>query len=293
MASEPDVKFRADVEYLQAQTDKIRTEITKLQKELNDRSDKFRSFVIESVKVLGAVILGVGGTIAAFTGYQLSEVKKEKADLDLQQKSYEIERKAKEIGKLEADVKRLEGERAKSREALDRMRAEITSSQAELNAVQDRLTQIATKGNQAETAKALESAEGIFSRVDDQLRRAQDQIRPAAPVRVSAQAPAMAAGELAPYVKRLFGATPLERWSAFDYIVRNFSSDPRLVPELLDAGEKNFVNQNGVFHVLTILDSVSREQLLAEKARVKSFAERARQIGPKSAERAGRIVAKL
>jgi hypothetical protein len=76
-------KLAAEVELLRAQIKKT------------DRDAK-PSGVLASLseigKVVGAVILGLGGTMAAITGYQSAELRKEKMELDMQKIASELEK---------------------------------------------------------------------------------------------------------------------------------------------------------------------------------------------------------
>ncbi|HEV2839861.1 MAG TPA: acyl carrier protein [Chthoniobacterales bacterium] len=66
---------------LQAEIDHIKAQTAKVDAERKSSQRSWRHFVVEGVKVVGAVVIGVGGFMAAFTGYQLAEVKKEKTEL--------------------------------------------------------------------------------------------------------------------------------------------------------------------------------------------------------------------
>lgn len=105
----------------QAETDLIRAQIAKLERESQPAA--FGSRLLELIKLGGSLILGAGGVIAAITGYQMSEVKKERVEFEFEQKQAELktlndqyqQRKA-DYDKLGADLKALSNsldERAK------------------------------------------------------------------------------------------------------------------------------------------------------------------------------------
>src|SRR5262245_53676097 len=76
-------RLEAEILNIQAQTAKAQAEAAKLELEKKNLTGSWRDFTIEAVKVASAVILGLGGITAAITGYQLSEVRKEKAELEI------------------------------------------------------------------------------------------------------------------------------------------------------------------------------------------------------------------
>ena len=73
-----------DEQLKQAQIDKINAEAKKLERETDlIRNHAWSSFWSEAVKVLGGVVLGVGGVIVAYTQYEVSELKAKIAKDDL------------------------------------------------------------------------------------------------------------------------------------------------------------------------------------------------------------------
>lgn len=244
MASEADFKMKADVEFLQAQTEKIRAEIAKLQKDLKDR----KTFFFEVIKVVGALVLGVGGTIAAFSGYQLSEVKKERADFEAKKTIEVIEEKNKEAKKLDTQLKALVTQRDVTAVELKELSDLLVGLKAEIAASQD-IAQ--SKSNtQGEGEKALNNISDRIQEVDSQLKRTVVQVsEPSPPASTMKAKPAVsaatAAGDITKLAQGLFEDTPQERWLAFDRLSRHFVSDPTLVPKLLGAGEQRMENKMG------------------------------------------------
>lgn len=296
MTDEADVKLKADVEFLHAQTEKIRAEIQKMQKEIGDRSDRLRSFLIESVKVVGAIVLGAGGAIAAFSGYQLSEVKRERTELEIEKKVALVEKKTSEIRQLEQQAKVLESKRAQAEADLVAISSRIAGMKGELSAIQEQLPG-GGRGGQAQAAKALERVDGLFVGVESSLKKATEQVSvpklapDAAAVRKPQ--PTVSGMELDATVAKLFADSPQERVAALDRLTGQFHSDPRLVAAVVKIGGQNLGNRNGIFHALTILNNASREQLLAEASAVREFVGKASENGPKSKERANRVLEKL
>lgn len=77
-------KLEAEIANLQAQTAKIDEERRSLSK-------SWRDWLPETIKVVGALVLGAGGVTAAITGYQMSEVKKERTDFEIVRAKSELD----------------------------------------------------------------------------------------------------------------------------------------------------------------------------------------------------------
>lgn len=77
-------KLQAEIAYLQAQASKLQSEEKKLGKTRGQ-------WVVDGVKVIGALILGAGGVIATFTGYQLTELRKERMQLEIDRQGQQLD----------------------------------------------------------------------------------------------------------------------------------------------------------------------------------------------------------
>ena len=77
-------KVEAEVAYLQAQASKLQAEEKKLGRTRG-------AWVVDGVKVIGALILGAGGVIATFTGYQLTELRKERMQLEIDRQVQQLD----------------------------------------------------------------------------------------------------------------------------------------------------------------------------------------------------------
>jgi len=75
---------------LAAEVELLRAQIKKTDKEA--KPGGLLAGLSEVAKVVGAVILGLGGTMAAITGYQSAELRKEKMELDMQKTAGELEK---------------------------------------------------------------------------------------------------------------------------------------------------------------------------------------------------------
>jgi hypothetical protein len=156
-------KIEAEIVNLQAQTAKIDTERTSLKK-------SWRDWVLEAIKVVGALVLGAGGITAAITGYQLSEVKKERTDL--------------EITKSQARLDELKAQKDATQQQLTSIKAEIEALQTSLEAARkaktdnagfldDAINRAADIGRSVATTNAqLRSADGsglVLHKLSDYL----------------------------------------------------------------------------------------------------------------------------
>jgi chromosome segregation ATPase len=96
----------------QAETELIRAQIAKLERE--GQPSPFSIRLVEVIKVVGSLILGLGGVTAAITGYQMSEIKNARLELEYAQKQAQLEglnvqyeRRRADYEKLSEDLKRL------------------------------------------------------------------------------------------------------------------------------------------------------------------------------------------
>lgn len=106
-------KLEAEIVNLQAQTAKIDTEKDNLRK-------SWRDWIVETIKVVGALVLGAGGITAAITGYQISEVKKERTDF--------------EVIKAKAELDDLNLQKVSTQQQLASIKAEVEALQTSLEA---------------------------------------------------------------------------------------------------------------------------------------------------------------
>jgi hypothetical protein len=140
-------KLEAEIVNLQAQTAKIDAEEKNLRK-------SWREWILEATKIVGALVLGVGGITAAITGYQISEVKKERTDF--------------EIVKEKAELEDLRLQKASTQQQLASIKAEVGGLQASLESART-----AKSDKQGLLADAINRAAAIgtaVARTDAQLR---------------------------------------------------------------------------------------------------------------------------
>lgn len=134
-------KLEAEIFMLRAQAKKAFADAEKAEAERAALKRGWHEWFLEAVKIIGAIALGAGGVTAAITGYQISEVKKERMDLEV----------------------------AKGKLAIDELNAQRTSALGELAKIQARADALATnlqaaRGNSQIPNPRLEAA--ISSAVD-------------------------------------------------------------------------------------------------------------------------------
>jgi chromosome segregation ATPase len=148
-------KIEAEIANLQAQTAKIEAERKNITKSWHD-------FVIETVKITGALILGAGGAIATITGYQAAEVKREKIELEITRNNEQLQSSKKELKDNEKQIAIFNKQKIETQQQLSQIKIELASLQENLK--QERDSQ--TSNNKDIIDKAIATAEGIESKVD-------------------------------------------------------------------------------------------------------------------------------
>jgi hypothetical protein len=122
-------KMEAEIANLKAQASKAAADAAKAEAEGKAFHKTWRDWSLEAIKLFGALALGGGGVFAAITGYQLSEIKKERTDL-------EITKKSEELKNLEAKKAATDSAVKEAQEQLMAMKGEVESLQTSLRAVQ-------------------------------------------------------------------------------------------------------------------------------------------------------------
>lgn len=170
MPTESQAKIDADILLVHAQTEKLRAELAAINAERQSKNPKFGGFLIESIKVIGALILGAGGVIAAFSGYQLSEVKKERYELDA--------RKAlEEANRTKLEVATLNSERNKAQESFNAISSQLAATQTEFTRLNASLSELKNQSVRGQKSVALESAIASAQQLETRVGAAGDSAR--------------------------------------------------------------------------------------------------------------------
>jgi chromosome segregation ATPase len=131
-----------------AELDLLRAQIEKLDREA--QPPPVLVTVTDLVKILGAMILGAGGVTAAITGYQASEVKKERMELAFEKKQGELRALDEQFRQRQADFDKLGADLAALGQVVDTRAAEYSGVVKNVEQVQEQL--VALRGDVASTA---------------------------------------------------------------------------------------------------------------------------------------------
>jgi DNA repair exonuclease SbcCD ATPase subunit len=151
MPGPTDVKLLAEAKYFEAQTAKLQEELTELRK-----PKRFWSFAVESTKVFGAVVLGLGGVLTAFTGYQLSEAKKEHIEAQIEKREIDLQKLEQVYAATQKDQEN----------RLATARAQLASIQTDLEALKIQIT-ASTSAAKPELAPVITKTEAAQKAVKD------------------------------------------------------------------------------------------------------------------------------
>jgi acyl carrier protein len=163
-------KLRAEIDHIKAQTVQAAAETAKADAERESSRKTWYYWTIEGVKVIGAIAIGIGGFIAAFTGYQLAEAKKERMEAAVEKAELALEKikvEAANLARKNADLDRA-GDAAKAQ--LDGIGKRLRELQAKL---------MAAKIEPAADAAALDAAIAQTSEIRAGVNSAKTDLRAA------------------------------------------------------------------------------------------------------------------
>jgi chromosome segregation ATPase len=143
-----------------AEIDLIRAEIAKLERE--SRPAPFAALT-DVIKVVGSLILGLGGVTAAVTGYQMSEIKKERTELAFEKKQAELEALEAQYLQRKAAYDKLGTELAELDRSLQSRQNEFAETAASVQRIREQLValrdEVSRRGQlSADASKRLELA---------------------------------------------------------------------------------------------------------------------------------------
>ena len=84
-------------------------------------------------------------------------------------------------------------------------------------------------------------------------------------------------------VDRMFDAEKQVRIAATTEVVRQWSTDPQIVPKVIDFASSRLSNQSGIINALVVLREAPSDSLRANAAELGSFLEKAKANGPQTA----------
>lgn len=94
-------------------------------------------------------------------------------------------------------------------------------------------------------------------------------------------------------IEELFSPKASTRGTAYNIIMTYYGRSSDLVPALLDYANLHLDNQNGIYNTLVVLGHLNYDRLSTDIAAIRSFAEKTKDIGPKTADRAQKILERL
>lgn len=259
-------KEQLEQELLAAQKEKVLAEIAILRK-----STPFT----EAIKVFGSMVLGVGGAIAAFAGFQLAEVKAEK---------YKLEADAAQVARDNAktEIETLTGSRDTLRKESDELIQRIEVTKKVYASLSDKLRIAQEQAQTQEAASTLQELQQNVNAADIELRASLPIV-----IATASSVP------LDSVIEKLFSPTASVRGAAYDELMARFSNSSDLVPKLINYAEGHMDNQNGVYNALVVLSHLDHRKLQSDLAAIRVFANQARAIGPRTSERSDKVLERL
>lgn len=217
---------------------------------------------------LVAIAVAVTGIVAQGVLYQIKSANAERNLNEANEKVNATNRKA-----------------ALLNQTLDSLATEVASLEAakiaalkELERISDKISQNQTAGNMNITAiKEDINAAAINLRAST---------KPGQQERVSRKPLNIA-------IEELFSPKAGTRGTAYNIIMTYYGNSPELIPSLLSYGNQHLDNENGIYNTLVVLGHLYYDRKSADLAAIRDFAEKAKNIGPKTADRAQKILERL
>lgn len=94
-------------------------------------------------------------------------------------------------------------------------------------------------------------------------------------------------------IEELFSPKASTRGTAYNIIMTYYGGSSDLVPALLDYANTHLDNQNGIYNTLVVLGHLNYDRMSTDVAAIRSFAEKTKDNGPKTADRAQKILERL
>lgn len=91
-------------------------------------------------------------------------------------------------------------------------------------------------------------------------------------------------------IERMFDAEKQVRIAATTELVRQWSTDPKIVPQVIDFASSRLSNQSGIINALVVLREAPSEGLRANAAELGPFLEKAKANGPQTAALVAEVV---
>lgn len=264
----PTEKEDLELDLLKAQKEKTLAEINVLRR---------TTPVAESVKVFGSMILGVGGVMAAIAGFQFAEVKAEKARNEMTKIEVARDKLNEEVKSLELKKSDLAQENQKLQEDIQTYKTSIAKTNTDLEKLSDMLStpELASNPELNDVRQGL-NATGIELRTTSSLVK-----------------DSSANADMNTLIQGLFSSEASVRGKSYEKLMSQYSSSEDLTPALLNYANAHKNNQNGIYNTLVVLSHADNKALRDQSNAVRDFAESVRSIGPRTSERADKLLSRL
>lgn len=260
-----DDKVRLECELLSAQRDKAQAETAVLRR---------TTPAVEAIKVLGSMVLGIGGAVAGIAGFQFAQVTAEKYKQEAAVAKKDLDSAKNELTSV-----------LKSKDIAQRERADLVAqadiARRELATISDRLA--SARARSSGLTESLRDLQQLASEANINLRASA----------VVATRASKSGADLNSEIEQLFASQAEKRGAAYEVLMTQFSQDPQLVPDLLRYAQQHLSNGNGVYNTLVVLSHIDKAALKTNEEAVRQFAEQARSVGPRTSERADKMLARL
>ncbi|MFZ5505554.1 MAG: hypothetical protein ACOY7P_08700 [Pseudomonadota bacterium] len=169
MMSESTDKALAELRLLAAQTDKALAETAALHRAAETERTRLGKLVIEGIKVFGAIVIGIGGAVAGYSGYQLSEAKKERYELDAREAQGKLQDAQEKTRATQAELDAASASLKAKREAAATMDIQLALARAALDKLQSDIGLAQGSSRSPATTAALERASKSASQLSQDL----------------------------------------------------------------------------------------------------------------------------
>ncbi|BAV06144.1 hypothetical protein SAMN05421788_106204 [Filimonas lacunae] len=208
-----------------------------------------------------AIAVAVTGIVAQGVLYQIKSANAEK---DLIEANEKVESANKQASQLRTEISSLEA-------------AKLVALK-ELEQINDKLSKLQAGGNESiQLIKADINAAAINLRASTTTN----------------QQNAEAKQSLSGAIKDLFSTEASVRGNAYNVIMKYYDGAPELIPALLDYANKNLDNQNGIYNTLVVLSHIEYNKTTTDFIAIRGFAEKAKNIGPRIADRVQKLLDRL
>jgi hypothetical protein len=145
-------KIEAEIANLKAQASKAVADAAKAEAEGKAFHKTWRDWSLEAIKLFGALALGGGGVFAAITGYQLSEIKKERTDLEITKASEALKNLETKKVATDSAVKEAQEQLMAMKVEVERLQTTLLAVQSSKPGASDALAQAITRTTDLGTA---------------------------------------------------------------------------------------------------------------------------------------------